>query len=101
MCCNVFEAVLKRAFFSLLVYNIFIKFKERKMVDGTKSLYRDYEILLIKNDELSEENRKLKYSQTLLEKKNEILKLREQKAKDFIKYGWNKSWNSNITNTDK
>ena len=54
------------------------------MVNGAKSLYRDYEILLIKNDELSKENRKLKYSQTLLEKKNETLKLREQKAKDEL-----------------
>ena len=33
------------------------------MVNGTKSLYKDYEKLLIKNDELSEENRNLKYSQ--------------------------------------
>ena len=34
---------------------------------GEKSFYRDYENLLIKNDELSEKNRKLKYNQNLLE----------------------------------
>ena len=30
---------------------------------GEKSFYRDYENLLIKNDKLSKENRKLKYTQ--------------------------------------
>ena len=36
------------------------------MVHGLNSLYKDYEILLIKNDKISEENRKLKYTQKLL-----------------------------------
>lgn len=54
------------------------------MVNGSKSLYKDYEILLIKNDKLSEENRKLKYSQTLLEKQNKTLRLNEKKAKDEL-----------------
>ena len=54
------------------------------MVNGVKSLYKDYEILLIKNDKLSEENRKLRYSQTLLERQNETLRLSEKKAKDEI-----------------
>ena len=50
------------------------------MVNGVKSLYKDYEILLIKNDKLSEENRNLRYSQTLLEKQNETLRLSEEKG---------------------
>ena len=54
------------------------------MVNGVKSLYRDYEILLIKNDKLSEENRKLRYSQTLLENQNKTLRLSEKKAKDEL-----------------
>lgn len=54
------------------------------MVNGVKSLYRDYEILLIKNDKLSEENRNLRYSQTLLERQNETLRLSEKKAKDEL-----------------
>ena len=37
---------------------------------GEKSFYRDYENLLIKNDELSKENRNLKYTQLLLEKQS-------------------------------
>ena len=79
--CNIFETQLKRAFLRFLMYNIFIKIKEKKMVNGVKSLYRDYEILLIKNDKLSEENRKLRYSQTLLERQNETLRLSEKKPK--------------------
>ena len=51
------------------------------MVNGTKSLYKDYEKLLIKNDELSEENRNLKYSQLLLESQNKTLRANEEKAK--------------------
>lgn len=50
------------------------------MVNGVKSLYKDYEILLIKNDKLSEENRKLRYSQRLLENQNKTLREREEKA---------------------
>ena len=38
---------------------------------GEKSFYRDYENLLIKNDELSKENRNLKYTKLLLEKQND------------------------------
>lgn len=51
------------------------------MVNPQKSLYRDYEILLIKNDELSKENQKLRYSQTLLESQNKNLRAAEEKAK--------------------
>ena len=47
-----------------LVYNKFIKCKEKKMVNVQKNLYKDYEELLIKNDKLSEENRKLKYTES-------------------------------------
>ena len=54
------------------------------MVNGVKSLYKDYEILLIKNDKLSKENRKLKYFQTLLESQNKTLRLNEKKAKDEL-----------------
>lgn len=55
------------------------------MVNGEKSLYKDYEILLIKNDKLSEENRKLKYSQALLESQLATLRKSEQEAKDELK----------------
>lgn len=54
------------------------------MVNGVKSLYKDYEILLIKNDKLSKENRRLKYSQRLLESQNETLRISEQKAKEEL-----------------
>ena len=37
------------------------------MITVKNSFYKDYENLLIKNDKLSEENRKLRYSQRLLE----------------------------------
>ena len=42
------------------MYNKYIKCKEKEMLNVQKNLYRDYEELLIKNDKLSEENRKLK-----------------------------------------
>ena len=54
------------------------------MVNGVKSLYKDYEILLIKNDKLSEENRKLKYTERLLEKQNKTLRKQEEKARKEI-----------------
>ena len=51
---------------------------------GEKSFYRDYENLLIKNDELSKENRKLKYTQNLLEKQIQTLVTKEAEAKKEI-----------------
>ena len=45
---------------------------------GENSFYRDYENLLIKNDELSKENRKLKYIQKLLE--NQIQTLMKKRS---------------------
>lgn len=61
------------------------------MITVKNSFYKDYENLLIKNDKLSEENRKLRYYQTLLEKQNQTLREKEQKAnnernEDKIKY---------------
>ena len=50
------------------------------MMHGLNSLYKDYEELLIKNDELSKENRKFKYLQTLLEKQNETLRKRTEEV---------------------
>ena len=50
------------------------------MVNGYNSLYKDYEDLIIKNDKLSEENRKLKYSQILLQK--QILNLEKERIKN-------------------
>lgn len=46
---------------------------------GLNSFYKDYEDLLIKNDELSEENRKLKYIQRLLQNQIKTLENNEQK----------------------
>lgn len=51
------------------------------MITVKNSFYKDYENLLIKNDELSSENRKLKYSQELLESQNKTLRKNEEKAK--------------------
>lgn len=50
------------------------------MITVKNSFYKDYEELLIKNDKLSEENRKLRYSQRLLESQNQTLRESEQKA---------------------
>ena len=44
------------------------------MITVKNSFYKDYENLLIKNDQLSEENRKLRYLQNLLEGQNNTLK---------------------------
>ena len=52
---------------------------------GEKSFYRDYENLLIKNDELSKENRKLKYTQLLLENQNNNLRKIEEQLKNKVK----------------
>ena len=52
---------------------------------GEKSFYRDYENLLIKNDELSKENRNLKYTQLLLEKQNNNLRKIEKQLKNKVK----------------
>lgn len=46
-----------------------------------RSLYKDYETLLIKNDKLSKENRELKYFQRLLESQNNTLRKAEEQAK--------------------
>lgn len=51
------------------------------MVNVEKSLYKDYENLLIQNDKLSREVRSLKYMNNLLNKQNETLKKNEEKAK--------------------
>ncbi len=51
------------------------------MVNGEKSLYKDYEILLIKNDKLSKEVRDLKYINNLLDNQIKTLAKNEQKAK--------------------
>lgn len=50
------------------------------MITVKNNFYKDYEELLIKNDKLSEENRKLRYSQILLESQNKTLRENEQKA---------------------
>ncbi len=52
---------------------------------GENSFYRDYENLLIKNDELSKENRNLKYTQLLLEKQNSNLRKIEEQLKIKLK----------------
>lgn len=54
------------------------------MVNVQKSLYKDYEELLIKNDKLSEENRKLKYTERLLQSQIKTLENNEQKAKEEL-----------------
>ena len=54
------------------------------MIIVKNSFYKDYENLLIKNDELSEENRKLRYSQKLVEGQNKILRESEQKAREEL-----------------
>lgn len=54
------------------------------MRDVQKSLYKDYEELLIKNDKLSEENRRLKYTDELLQKQLCTLEKREQEANEKI-----------------
>lgn len=50
------------------------------MVNSSKSLYKDYEILLIKNDKLSKENRDLKYINNLLDNQIKTLSKNEEKA---------------------
>ena len=54
-------------------------------MDFQKNLYKDYEKLLITNDRLSEENRKLRYSQRLLESQNNTLRKNEENAKNKLK----------------
>lgn len=57
------------------------------MITVKNSFYRDYENLLIKNDELSEEIRKLRYSKKLAESQIKTFLDNEQKAKEEkIKY---------------
>ena len=50
-----------------------------------KNLYNEYEILLVKNDALSKENRDLKYFNKLLKGRNETLQSLEIEAKEKIK----------------
>ena len=54
------------------------------MITVKNSFYKDYENLLIKNDQLSEENRKLRYLQNLLEGQNNTLKEHEEKIKQEL-----------------
>lgn len=54
------------------------------MITVKNSFYKDYENLLIKNDSLSEENRKLKYSQVLLESQNKTLREIEERIKSEL-----------------
>ena len=54
------------------------------MITVKNSFYKDYEDLLIKNDKLSEENRKLRYSQKLVENQNKTLRESEQKVKEEL-----------------
>lgn len=54
------------------------------MITVKNNFYKDYENLLIKNDQLSEENRKLRYLQNLLENQNNTLKEHEEKIKSEL-----------------
>ena len=54
------------------------------MKDVQKSLYKDYEELLIKNDELSKENRSLKYINDLLLNQISTLEKRENQATEKL-----------------
>ena len=54
------------------------------MRDVQKSLYKDYEELLIKNDKLSRENRNLKYINDLLSSQISTLEKKESKATEEI-----------------
>lgn len=54
------------------------------MITVKNSFYKDYENLLIKNDKLSEENRKLRYNQRLIESQNNTLRESEQRAKEEL-----------------
>ncbi len=47
------------------------------MVNVEKSLYKDYEMILIKNDELSQENRDIKYINGLLDKQIKTLEKKD------------------------
>ena len=49
------------------------------MITVKNNFYEDYENLIIKNDELSKENRNLKYAQLLLEKKKRNIRKIEKK----------------------
>lgn len=55
------------------------------MITVKNSFYKDYENLLIKNDELSRENRNLKYAQNLLESQNNNLRKIEEELKEKVK----------------
>ena len=52
------------------------------MITVHNSFYKDYESLLIKNDELSKENRNLKYLQKLAENQIKNLIASEEKSKE-------------------
>ena len=50
---------------------------------GLNSFYKDYENLLIKNDELSEKNRKLVYAERLLKSQIKTLENQNQKLTEL------------------
>ena len=54
------------------------------MLKISNSFSKDYEELLIKNDKLSEENRKLRYSQRLLEAQNNTLIKADDDSKNIL-----------------
>ena len=56
------------------------------MVTVKNNFYKDYENLLIKNDELSQEIRDLKYNESLLLKQIKTLEIQEQKAEENKKH---------------
>ena len=55
------------------------------MITVKNSFYKDYENLLIKNDKLSEEIRKLKYYKKLTEEQLTVLVEREKKTSEILK----------------
>ncbi len=48
------------------------------MINGIRGIYKDYEVLLVKNDKLSKENRNLKYINNLLDNQIKTLAKREE-----------------------
>ena len=54
------------------------------MVTVKNSFYKDYENLLIKNDQLSQEIRELKYNENLLLKQIQTLENQEQQSQQEV-----------------
>ena len=54
------------------------------MITVKNSFYKDYENLLIKNDQLSQEIRKLKYNESLLLKQIQTLEIQEQQSQQEV-----------------